>query len=235
MFRTQPEPLPRRAGPAAWIPYTAERKFTRRYFSKPLSRVSSTPARNGAAPALLTRMSSVPNDSTVRSTAARTASGSPTSASTAIGVGPPEATSSAVSSSASRDRATSTRFAPARPNATAIARPIPHLSTPAALRAGGPLQKAGAGGGSEVHVPAVRHAGRRLLLLWLLGHDGLGRKDQRRDGVGEALALPGPALTVDATQTDHGADFGSLLGDPHLGRRPRGRSVARRARRARPR
>jgi hypothetical protein len=42
MFRTQPDPLPRSTGPAAWIPYTAERKFTHRYFPKPSSRVSST-------------------------------------------------------------------------------------------------------------------------------------------------------------------------------------------------
>lgn len=32
------------------------------------------------------------------------------------------------------------------------------------------------------------------------------------------LALPGPAFTVEAIQTDHGAKFGSLLGDPHLRR-----------------
>src|SRR6267378_454796 len=39
LLEKKKKPLQRRKGPTAWIPYSAARKFTRRYFSKPSSRV----------------------------------------------------------------------------------------------------------------------------------------------------------------------------------------------------
>src|SRR3954453_1335714 len=70
-------------------------------------------------------MSTAPSAASARSTIARTASGSPTSAAAMHGVPPSRLTSSAVSSSAAEcSRPLSTTLAPARANASAMPRPM---------------------------------------------------------------------------------------------------------------
>ena len=82
MFNTQPSLLASKTGATAFVQCTALVKFTRKYFSNPSMRIWSRGEKKGAAPALFTRMSTVPNRSTVPSTNAWTWAGSVTSVGT---------------------------------------------------------------------------------------------------------------------------------------------------------